>query len=109
MSIKRSDIDVILDSINYLLKNQYLTNIEKIAVCKGLQGYSIEVVKNGEQIDSFYKNLKKNQVYIFLKTLEALIYKNVTITGITDIEDQKIHNTNLIINLIGLWNSANVI
>ncbi len=109
MTIKRSDIDYILQKINELLNSNYLSNIEKIALCKGQRGYAIEVVIDGNQIDSYYKNLTKNQVYIFLQTLESLIYKHFTIAGSYDIEDQKIHNTNLIINLINLWNTANIV
>lgn len=109
MTIKRSEIDYILQKINELLNTNYLSNIDKIVARKDQKGYCIEYIINGKQSDSFYSNLTKNQVYIFLQTLESLIYKHFTIAGSYDIEDQKVHNTNLIINLINLWNTANII
>ena len=108
MTIKRSDIDFIVNDINEQLKNFYLSNIEKIIARKGQKGFCIEYIINGKQSNSFYANLSKNQVYIFLETLNKLLYKNVTITGCTDIEDQKNSNTDLIVNLINLWNKANI-
>lgn len=108
MSIKRSDIDFIVNNINEQLKNFYLSNIDKIVARKDQKGYCIEYIINGKQSDSFYSNLTKNQVYIFLETLNRLLYKNVTITGCTDIEDHRNSNTDLIINLINIWNQSNV-
>lgn len=108
MTIKRSEIDYILQKINELLNTNYLSNIDKIVARKDQKGYCIEYIINGKQSDSFYSNLTKNQVYVFLETLNRLLYKNVTITGCTDIEDQKKGNTDLIINLINLWNKANI-
>ena len=108
MTIKRSDIDFLVNDINEQLKNFYLSNIDKIVAKKSQKGFSIEYIINGKQSDSFYSNLTKNQVYIFLETLNKLLYKNVTITGYQDIEDQKTSNTDLIVNLINLWNKANI-
>lgn len=108
MTIKRSDIDFIVNDINEQLKNFYLSNIEKIIARKGQKGFCIEYIINGKQSDSFYSNLTKNQIYNFLETLNRLLYKNVTITGCQDIEDQKNSNTDLIINLIDFWNKANI-
>ena len=108
MTIKRSEIDFLVNDINEQLKNFYLSNIEKIIARKGQKGFCIEYIINGKQSDSFYSNLTKNQVYIFLETLNRLLYKNVTITGCQDIEDHKTSNTDLIINLINLWNQSNV-
>lgn len=109
MTIKRSDIDFIVNDINEQLKNFYLSNIDKIVARKGQKGFCIEYIIAGKQSDSFYSNLTKNQIYIFLETLNSLLYKNVTITGCQNIEDQKTTNTDLIINLINLWNTANII
>lgn len=109
MTIKRSDIDFLVNDINEQLKNFYLSNIDKIVARKGQKGFCIEYIINGKQSDSFYSNLTKNQVYNFLETLSTLLYKNVTITGCTDIEDQKKGNTDLIVNLINLWNKANIV
>ena len=86
----------------------YYPNIEKIIARKDQKGFCIEYIINGKQSDSFYSNLTKNQIYIFLETLNRLLYKNVTITGCQDIEDHKTSNTDLIINLINLWNQSNV-
>lgn len=108
MTIKRSDIDFIVNDINEQLKNFYLSNIDKIAARKDQKGFCIEYIIAGKQSNSFYANLSKNQVYIFLETLNKLLYKNVTITGCTDTEDQKNNNTDLIVNLINLWNKSNV-
>lgn len=108
MTIKRSDIDFIVNDINEQLKNFYLSNIEKIIARKGQKGFCIEYIINGKQSDSFYSNLTKNQIYNFLETLNRLLYKNVTITGCQDIEDQKNSNTDLIVNLIEFWNKANI-
>lgn len=108
MTIKRSDIDFIVNDINEQLKNFYLSNIDKIVARKDQKGFCIEYIINGKQSNSFYANLSKNQVYIFLETLNRLLYKKVTITGCIDIEDQKKGNTDLIINLIDFWNKANI-
>lgn len=108
MTIKRSDIDFLVNDINEQLKNFYLSNIDKIVARKGEKGFCIEYIINGKQSDSFYSNLTKNQVYIFLETLNRLLYKNVTITGCNDIKDHKDSNTDLIVNLIKLWNQSNV-
>ncbi|MEE3418425.1 MAG: hypothetical protein VZQ62_03770 [Methanosphaera sp.] len=108
MTIKRSDIDFLVNDINEQLKNFYLSNIDKIVARKGQKGFCIEYIINGKQSDSFYSNLTKNQIYNFLETLSTLLYKNVTITGCTDIEDQKKGNTDLIVNLIEFWNKANI-
>lgn len=109
MTIKRSDIDFLVNDINEQLKNFYLSNIDKIVARKGQKGFCIEYIITGkESNNSFYANLSKNQVYNFLETLSTLLYKNVTITGCTDIEDQKKGNTDLIVNLINFWNKANI-
>ena len=108
MTIKRSDIDFLVNDINEQLKNFYLTNIEKIVARKGQKGFCIEYIIDGKQSNSFYSNLTKNQIYIFLETLNRLLYKNVTITGCKDIEDYTNSNTDLIINLIDFWNKANI-
>ena len=108
MTIKRSDIDFIVNDINEQLKNFYLSNIEKIIARKGQKGFCIEYIIDGRQSNSFYSDLTKNQVYIYLETLNRLLYKNVTITGCNDIKDHKDSNTDLIVNLINLWNQSNV-
>jgi hypothetical protein len=108
MTIKRSDIDFLVNDINEQLKNFYLSNIDKIVARKDQKGFCIEYIINGKQSNSFYANLSKNQIYIFLETLNRLLYKNVTITGCTDTEDQKKGNTDLIVNLIEFWNKSNI-
>jgi len=108
MTIKRSDIDFLVNDINEQLKNFYLSNIDKIVARKDQKGFCIEYIINGKQSNSFYANLSKNQVYVFLETLNRLLYKNVTITGCTDTEDQKKGNTDLIVNLIEFWNKSNI-
>lgn len=108
MTIKRSDIDFLVNDINEMLKNFYLSNIDKIVVRKGLKGFCIEYIIAGKESNSFFSNLTKNQVYIFLETLNRLLYKNVTITGCQNIEDHKNSNTDLIVNLINLWNKTNI-
>jgi len=109
MTIKRSDIDFLVNDINEQLKNFYLSNIDKIVARKDQKGFCIEyIIIAGKQSNSFYANLSKNQVYVFLETLNRLLYKNVTITGCTDTEDQKKGNTDLIVNLIEFWNKSNI-
>ena len=77
--IKRNQIDNLLERVNNNLE-LYYSNIQKIAVCKGQKGYAIEVVIDGNQIDSYYKNLTKKQVFTALEVLNIVIGDRATVT-----------------------------
>lgn len=77
--IKRNQIDYLLERVNNNLE-LYYSNIQKIAVCKGQKGYAIEVVIDGNQIDSYYKNLTKKQVFTALEVLNIVIGDRATVT-----------------------------
>lgn len=77
--IKRNQIDNLLERVNNNLE-YYYSNIQKIAICKGQKGYAIEVVIDGNQIDSYYKNLTKKQVFTALEVLNTVIADRATVT-----------------------------
>lgn len=77
--IKRNQIDNLLERVNNNLE-YYYSNIQKIKVCKGQKGYAIEVVVDGNQIDSYYKNLTKKQVFTVLEVLNTVIADRATVT-----------------------------
>lgn len=104
--IKRNQIDNLLERVNNNLQ-YYYSNIQKIAVCKGQRGYAIEVVIDGNQIDSYYKNLTKKQIYTALEMLNAIIGNCAVISG--EVGDRaKIRNTDLIRTMIRISNEQNL-
>lgn len=70
----------LVDRVNNNLE-YYYSNIQKIAVCKGQKGYAIEVVIDGNQIDSYYKNLNKKQLYTSLEMLNIIIGNCAVVTN----------------------------
>lgn len=104
--IKRNQIDNLLERVNNNLQ-YYYSNIQKVAICKGQQGYAIEVVIDGNQIDSYYKNLTKKQVYTSLEMLNAIVGDCAVISG--EVGDRaKIRNTDLICTMIRIANEQNL-
>lgn len=57
--IKMKQIYNMLDRINNNLE-YYYSNVQKINISKSQNGYAIEPVIKGEQVDSFYKTWIKN-------------------------------------------------
>lgn len=104
--IKMDQIYNMVDRVNNNLE-YYYSNIQKIAVCKGQRGYAIEVVIDGNQIDSYYKNLNKKQLYTALEMLNAIIGNCAVISG--EVGDRaKIRNTDLIRAMIRIANEQNL-
>lgn len=102
--IKRHEIDNMLDSVNRHL-NYFNSEIDKINICKGLNGYSIEPVINGNQIDSYYKKLNKKQLFNSLVIIYNLLLRSEGTLSAGTIDHQKINNTRLIQSLISDLNS----
>lgn len=102
--IKRHEIDNMLDSVNRHL-NYFNSEIDKINICKGLNGYSIEPVINGNQIDSYYKKLNKKQLFNALVIIYNLLLRSEGSLSAGTIDHQKINNTRLIQSLISDLNS----
>lgn len=104
--IKKNQIDNMLERVNNNLQ-YYYSNIQKIAVCKGQRGYAIEVVVDGNQIDSFYKNLNKKQLYTALEVLNLIIGNCVYIT--TELGDKaKADNDAFVRGMIKTLNEQNL-
>ena len=104
--IKRNQIDDLLERVNNNLE-YYYSNIQKIAICKGQKGYAIEVVINGNQIDSFYKNLTKKQVFTALEALNIVIGNCAYIT--TELGDTaKKRNDCFLKSMIETFNRQNL-
>lgn len=104
--IKRNQIDNLLERVNNNLE-LYYSNIQKIAVCKGQQGYAIEVVIDGNQIDSYYKNLTKKQVYTSLEILYRIIGDRAVVTNELG-DEAKNDNGSFIKHLIKTLNEQNL-
>lgn len=104
--IKRNQIDNLLERVNNNLE-YYYSNIQKIAVCKGQRGYAIEVVVDGNQIDSYYKNLTKKQVFTALEILYRIIGDRATVTRELG-DEAKNDNGSFIKNLIKTLNEQNI-
>lgn len=102
--IKRHEIDNMLDSVNRHL-DYFNSEIDKINICKGLNGYSIEPVINGNQIDSYYKKLNKKQLFNSLVIIYNLLLRSEGTLSAGTIDHQKINNTRLIQSLISDLNS----
>lgn len=104
--IKMNQIDNLLERVNNNLQ-YYYSNIEKIAVCKGQRGYAIEVVIDGNQIDSFYKNLTKKQLLTALEALNIVIGNCACIT--TEFGDKaKKRNDCFLKSMIETFNRQNL-
>ncbi len=104
--IKRNQIDNLLERVNNNLE-LYYSNIEKIKVCKGQKGYAIEVVVDGNQIDSYYKNLTKKQVFTALEVLNIVIADRATVTRELG-DEAKNDNGYFIKKLIKTFNEQNL-
>lgn len=104
--IKRNQIDNLLERVNNNLE-YYYSNIQKIAVCKGQRGYAIEVVIDGNQIDSYYKNLTKKQVYTALEIIYRIVSDRATVTRELG-DEAKNDNGSFIKNLIKTLNEQNI-
>ena len=102
--IKRHEIDNMLESVNRHL-NYFNSEIQKINVCKGLNGYAIEPVINGNQIDSYYKKLNKKQLFNALVIIYNLLLRSEGTLSAGTIDHQKINNTRLIKSLIADMNN----
>lgn len=102
--IKRHEIDNMLESVNRHL-DYFNSEIDKINICKGLNGYSIEPVINGKQIDSYYKKLNKKQLFNSLVIIYNLLLRSEGSLSAGTIDHQKINNTRLIQSLIADLNS----
>lgn len=105
--IKRNQIDNMLERINNNLE-YYYSNIQKIAVCKGQKGYAIEVVIDGNQIDSFYKNLTKKQIFTALEVLNIVIGNCAYITTNNIGEKEKAKNGCFLKSMIETFNRQNL-
>ena len=104
--IKMNQIDNMLERVNNNLE-LYYSNIQKIKVCKGQRGYAIEVVVDGNQIDSFYKNLNKKQLLTALEALNIVIGNCAYIA--TDLGDKaKARNTCFLKSMIETFNRQNL-
>lgn len=104
--IKMDQIDNMLERVNNNLE-YYYSNIQKIAICKGQKGYAIEVVIDGNQIDSFYKNLTKKQIYTALEVLNIVIGNCAYIT--TELGDKaKNNNGSFLQSMIETFNRQNL-
>lgn len=104
--IKRNQIDNLLERVNNNLE-YYYSNIQKIAVCKGQKGYAIEVVIDGNQIDSYYKNLTKKQVFTALEIIYRIVSDRATVTRELG-DEAKNDNGSFIKNLIKTLNEQNI-
>jgi len=104
--IKRNQIDNLLERVNNNLE-YYYSNIEKIAICKGQKGYAIEVVIDGNQIDSYYKNLTKKQVFTALEIIYRIVSDRATVTRELG-DEAKNDNGSFIKNLIKTLNEQNI-
>lgn len=104
--IKRNQIDNLLERVNNNLE-YYYSNIQKIAICKGQKGYAIEVVIDGNQIDSYYKNLTKKQVFTALEVLNTVIADRATVTRELG-DEAKNDNGYFIKKLIKTFNEQNL-
>lgn len=104
--IKRNQIDNLLERVNNNLE-YYYSNIQKIAVCKGQKGYAIEVVIDGNQIDSYYKNLTKKQVFTALEIIHRIVSDRATVTRELG-DEAKNDNGSFIKNLIKTLNEQNI-
>lgn len=105
--IKRNQIDNMLERVNNNLE-YYYSNIQKIKVCKGQRGYAIEVVIDGNQIDSYYKNLNKQQLYTALEVLNIVIGQCAYITADNIGEKEKAKNGCFLRSMIDAFNSQNI-
>lgn len=104
--IKMNQIDNLLEHVNNNLE-YYYSNIQKIKICKGQRGYAIEVVVDGNQIDSFYKNLTKKQLLTALEALNIVIGNCAYIA--TDVGDKaKARNTCFLKSMIETFNRQNL-
>ena len=104
--IKMENVYNLLDRVNNNLE-YYYSNIQKIAICKGQRGYAIEVVVDGNQIDSFYKNMNKKQLLTALEALNIIIGNCAYIA--TDIGDKaKARNTCFLKSMIETFNRQNL-
>lgn len=104
--IKRNQIDNLLERVNNNLE-LYYSNIQKIKVCKGQRGYAIEVVVDGNQIDSYYKNLTKKQVFTGLEILYRIIGDHAIVTRELG-DEAKNDNGSFIKKLIKTINEQNI-
>lgn len=104
--IKMDQIYNLLDRVNNNLE-YYYSNIQKIAICKGQRGYAIEVVVDGNQIDSYYKNLTKKQVFTALEILYRIIGDRATVTRELG-DEAKNDNGSFIQHLIKTLNEQNI-
>lgn len=104
--IKMNQIDNLLERVNNNLA-LYYSNIQKIAVCKGQRGYAIEVVVDGNQIDSYYKNLTKKQLYTGLEILYRIIGDRAVVTSLLG-DEAKNDNGSFIKHLIKTINEQNL-
>lgn len=104
--IKMDQIYNLLDRVNNNLE-YYYSNIQKIAVCKGQRGYAIEVVVDGNQIDSYYKNLTKKQVFTGLEILYRIIGDRAVVTNQLG-DEAKNDNGSFIKKLIKTINEQNL-
>lgn len=104
--IKMDQIYNLLDRVNNNLE-YYYSNIQKIAICKGQKGYAIEVVVDGNQIDSYYKNLTKKQVFTALEILYRIIGDRATVTRELG-DEAKNDNGSFIQHLIKTLNEQNI-
>ena len=104
--IKMENVYNLLDRVNNNLE-YYYSNIQKIAICKGQRGYAIEVVVDGNQIDSYYKNLTKKQLYTALEILNTVIGDHAVVTRELGDEAKK-DNASFIKKLIKTFNEQNL-
>lgn len=101
-----NQIDNLLERVNNNLE-LYYSNIQKIKVCKGQRGYAIEVVIDGNQIDSYYKNLTKKQIYTALEILYRIISDRATVTR--ELGDEAKNDNGIFIqHLIKTLNEQNI-
>lgn len=104
--IKMNQIDNLLERVNNNLQ-YYYSNIQKIAICKGQRGYAIEVVVDGNQIDSYYKNLTKKQVFTALEIIYRVVSDRAVVTHELG-DEAKNDNGSFIKNLIKTLNEQNI-
>ena len=104
--IQMNQIDNMLERVNNN-PELYYSNIQKIKVCKGQRGYAIEVVVDGNQIDSYYKNLTKKQVFTALEILNTVIGDHAVVTRELGDEAKK-DNASFIKKLIKTFNEQNL-
>lgn len=104
--IKMNQIDNLLERVNNNLE-YYYSNIQKIAICKGQRGYAIEVVIDGNQIDSYYKNLTKKQIYTALEIIYRIVSDRAVVTSLLG-DEAKNDNGSFIKHLIKTLNEQNL-